>query len=291
MTTATTYTFKHLERFVAFITERHRIYQRRKAHEPAPWTRDPILATYRFCNVYRELDRTTQWIEMNWRTPYQKLEDLWFAMVVARFINHPPTLSEFSLPGKWSKSEFLNVMDRRRTMGEKAYGSAYIIATSGESMDKAVYLGNYVLDPMWKKRDTLRPRKGDTLQAFYSRLMENVGMGSFMTAQVIADMKYVAPLLDATDWWTFAASGPGSRRGMSYLMGYDPRTPWKEHEWRDALAELAVRVKPRIKEVKLPRLHAQDLQNCLCEFSKYRRTQLKTGRPKQKFVPYDGEWE
>ncbi len=281
------YAFPHFERFMAFIVERHRIYERRQSGAPAPWTKDTILAQYRFCNVYRELDRVTMWITRHWRTPRQDHADLWFALVVARLINHPFTLAQLGVPLPWDKKRFIRTLHGRRAEGLKTFGSAYIVSTNGRAQDKAEYLANSVLDPMWHYRENLRPRRNaQTLQNYHETLVECQGMGSFMAAQVVADIKYVAPILRATDWWTFAASGPGSRRGMSYVTGNPIATTWREHEWRHALSELSTLVRPCAKEHGLPRIHAQDLQNCLCEFSKYRRTQLGTGRPKQKFTPY-----
>jgi hypothetical protein len=43
----------------------------RKAHgDPPPWTDDPVLQRYSFCNVYREFDRQTLWIDDNIRRPH-----------------------------------------------------------------------------------------------------------------------------------------------------------------------------------------------------------------------------
>ena len=42
--------------------------------------------------------------------------------------------------------------------------------------------------------------------------------GGFISGQIVADMKYVAPLRDAPDWWNFAVSGPGSRRGLNRVL-------------------------------------------------------------------------
>ena len=51
------------EAFDAFwywINERHQIYLRKQADPKGwPWTSDPILQEYRFCNVFRELDTVT----------------------------------------------------------------------------------------------------------------------------------------------------------------------------------------------------------------------------------------
>jgi hypothetical protein len=139
---------------------------------------------------------------------------------------------------------------------------------------------------MWRDRERLAPQKGWSLSAYYTILLGYNGMGRFIAAQIVADLKYVAPLKDAKDWWTFVASGPGSRKGMSYLLGESPQMKWKEHEWCEAARELSVLMKPITEYNNMPRLHAQDLQNCCCEFSKYMRTRLGTGRPKQRFTPF-----
>lgn len=49
-----------IERPLSFAQEREAIRLRRAAGEGAPWTRDPIMADWSFCNVRREDDRVTQ---------------------------------------------------------------------------------------------------------------------------------------------------------------------------------------------------------------------------------------
>lgn len=276
-----------LRKLTDFIVERHRIYERRRTKERRPWTRDPILAQYRFCNVYRELDRVTMWITTHWRNPHRTYPHLWFAMVVARLVNHPPTLERLSLPGRWNAQQFLRVVRDMKAKGEKTFGSAYIISTNGIARDKALYLVERVFDPLWEDRERLFPRPRQTLREFHEQLMAYNGMGNFITAQVIADIKYVQPLAKASDWWTFAASGPGSRRGLNRVIGIDKDERWNEQEWHATLMDVAKRVAPIIKDAGLPPLHAQDLQNCLCEFDKYERARLGEGRPKQNFIPHE----
>ena len=90
----------------AFIRERHQIYRRREVGKSKPWTTDPILAEWRFCNVYRELDTVTKWIAANWREPHKDDPDLWFAMAIARFVNWPDTLAELGYPVPWNPRRF-----------------------------------------------------------------------------------------------------------------------------------------------------------------------------------------
>jgi hypothetical protein len=47
--------------FFRFARERYKIKLAKDAGKPAPWTKDPVLATAYFCNVFREDDRTTVW--------------------------------------------------------------------------------------------------------------------------------------------------------------------------------------------------------------------------------------
>src|SRR3990167_2039864 len=88
-----------LRRLQNFVLERHRIYVRRFVNkDEKPWTTDPILRSYRFCNVYRELDAVTIWLRQTWREPHAEDPMLWFAMVMARFLNNPESLSSVGYP-------------------------------------------------------------------------------------------------------------------------------------------------------------------------------------------------
>lgn len=146
---------------------------------------------------------------------------------------------------------------------------------------KTDYLLDKVFSPMWRNRAELRPKKGDTLAFFHAGLKECYGMGSFMAAQVVADIKYVAPLSQAPDWWCWAAPGPGSERGLNRVLGRPVKQPWKAEEWLKQLQALKEQIDPYLERAKMPEMHAQDLQNCLCEFDKWCRVKYGEGRPKQ----------
>ena len=267
-----------------FMRERHAIYQRRMQGKPKPWTKDKILQQYRFCNIYRELDTVTQWIGKNWRLPHRNDPNLWFAMCVARLVNWPDTLQALGYPVPWSLKHFLETM-RERSEGGKAWGGAYIVSTNGNEMEKADYIGSRVLGPLWKDCEKISKAYEivDWLEGFHYVLQQYVGLGSFLAAQVVADCKYVEPLRSTSDWHTWAASGPGSRRGLNRVCEFPTDDGWQEKCWLQHLQVLHKNIEPLVKKAGMPRLHAQDLQNCLCEFDKYERTRLGEGRPRSKY--------
>lgn len=261
---------------IAFIKEREFIRRKKEAGKKHPWTEDKILNTYRFCNIHREDDRVTR--ELGELAPVGH-EDLWFWWVVARLFNLPSTMrkiGEHVLP--FNPLKMRAMLGKLRT-DSNIFNAAYIVSTNGIAMDKVEYVITRVLVPLWKDRKRMRPDSHDTLETYHLRLMTYDGLGSFLAAQVVADMKYVFPLDKATDWWTFAASGPGSRRGLNRVMGVDPDAGWKRGAWEEALVGLARVVEKPLARVNI-KLHNQDLQNCLCEFDKYRRA-VEGGRPKQ----------
>lgn len=281
----------------AFIRERHAIYERRRAGNSKPWTRDPILQQYRFCNVYRELDMVTAWIRENWREPNRTDPDVWFAMTVARLLNKPESLAALDVRRhvlRWDPKSFKKIMRLRKEAGEKVFSAAYMIhADAVETGLKTDYLADFVLASMWKEREALRPRSTNTLAAFHARLMTQRDMGSFMAGQVVADTKFTALLEKAPDFWTWATPGPGSMRGLNRVCGYSIERSWQDgavNHWHPTLFGLLtgclaskVGIDQLTREAEMPRISAQDLQNCLCEFDKYERARLGEGRPKQRY--------
>ena len=272
-----------MQQLIAWIAEREAIRVRREAGQPKPWTDDPILRAWRFCNIRRENDKVTRWIAQNWREPNAADPDLFFAMAVARLVNWPDTMTVLGYPVPFDGDHFITVLQTRAAEGAKVWGEAYNISNAGKSLPKVAVVSS-VLYGLWARRKQLRPKEDDTLLGFYVRLKDMDGFASFMAAQVVADTKYVAPLLNARDWWSFAAPGPGSKRGLNRVLDRPKDTPWRDDDsWRAALARLHAAITPELERIGIGRLCAQDLQNCLCEFDKNERLRLGEGKPKRRF--------
>lgn len=274
-----------------FVIARDAVREAKEAGKPKPWTKDAILQQYRFCNVHREDDAVTRWIAENWRGPHSGEVDLWFAMVVARLFNLPSTLAAIGYPVPWRSERTRKQLRAIQARGTNVFNAAYIVSTNGMRMDKVDYVIDVILDPLWEARKLYRPDpKGESFAFYHERLMKARGLGSFMAAQVIADLKYAQPWYNeefklpttqASDWWTFAASGPGSRRGLNRVCRRRVDEHWREDDWRAELAMLLKAITTHLPVQIGSKLHAQDLQNCLCEFDKYERVRLGEGTPKQ----------
>lgn len=262
-----------------FIKERHSIYVKKTAGLSKPWTKDPILRAYRFCNVYRELDTQTQWLRKNWEW---NEPDYWFACVVFRLTNWYETAEQLGYPVPWNRKKFIDVITKRKAVGLKVYSGAYTISTNGVAMEKHLYLAEK-LTAIWNDRDKIRHTEGEPLQSFYERLIKYDCMGTFLAAQVVADMKFAGSGRTVPDWWTFVAPGPGSERGLNRVMQRPADTRWPQGVWHSAFAQLYAAISPMVIKAKLPHLSAQDLQNCLCEFDKYQRVLLNEGRPRSTY--------
>lgn len=276
------------ETLLYFIRERESIRLKKEAGLPPPWTDDPILGFNRFCNVHREDDKETRWLHQNWLHPHADDPDVWFAMAVARHVNKSSTLAAMGYPVPWKPKKFIDVIQARMLRKEKAYNAAYMIRASrgDEWADKSEYLAKAVLGAIWKNRNKLRPKAGERLADFNERLVAQFGVAGFMSGQIIADAKHVGVLKEALDWWSFAVSGPGSKRGLNRVLERPVNSKWKEEEWHRELMVLMTRVCSDL--LMLRGIDAQNLQNCLCETDKYLRTVAGEGRPKQRYVPSRG---
>jgi hypothetical protein len=290
--------FPLLNEFVAFITERWAIHQRRLKGKEPPWTEDPIFLQYKFTNVRREDDYCTRWIHSNWLQPHQDdLPGAVFAMCVARLVNLPAALEALGYPERWSAKHFVKVMEGRKAAGLRVFNGAYIVnSVGGVGRSKAAHLAEVVLPACWRARvDVSQALESGSLGRAHERLQQVYSIGAFMSAQILADCKWTPVGLRCTDWYTFAAWGPGSRRGLNRLRGVAVESGkgnflGGEAVWLETLLELRKQVLPLLPAA-LRKLDAQNFNSACCEFDKYCRVKFNEGsKPKQLFKPREGSY-
>lgn len=266
-----------------WINERETIRMQRAKGMRPPWSADLNMTTVRYCNVRREEDKVTKWIAENWRNPNVADPNLTLAMVMARMINWPDTLEKIGYPTQGGSNLGVKQAIMESIHGKK-WTSAYTISTCGRSMGKEEYVFGHVLRQVaernWDFVTKIRT-EGHVLYFVYSQLKMIDGLGSFLAAQVVADLKNTPghPLADATDWWDWSAPGPGSLRGLAAYYG----APVRPSNYRTAIRQCFEEVIPFL-EPHIGRLHMQDFQNCLCEFSKYMRVKEGDGRVRNTYT-------
>ena len=261
-----------------WITERYAIKLRRAAGILPPWTADPHMEHVRYCNVHREDDAVTKWFRAYWNKP----DDPAWKFVLGRMINYVPTLEEIRLPTATDNlDEIKSVLKARRSRGEKVFTSVYTISTCGKSMNKIDYVVDHVCESVFTFGLEFS-WKYDSLASMQSDLTCIDGLGSFLAAQVIADMKNTAhhPLAKAPDYWDWCAPGPGSIKG---LKAFFPGRNVTAGNFHTIMKECRQLVDPLIPDY-IPRISAQDFQNCLCEFSKYMRVKYENGHVRNRYV-------
>jgi hypothetical protein len=249
---------------IYWINERENMREHKEAGLPYPHSGDPVMASTRFTNVRREDDKVTRWLKQHWRDPYHDHPNLLVATVLSRMVNYIPTLEEIGFPEVWDSSEYRVSMKLRRIRKEKIWSSAYTISTCGIAMDKIDYVIGHVCSTVAiHQHGILAPT--NTLDSYHRRLMSVDGLGSFLAAQVVADLKHTPghPLSKAPDWMTWAAHGPGSLKGLAYFWEVDRITP--------SLFASRLQKAYNLVAGKIPELSMQDFQNCMCEFSKFMR--------------------
>jgi hypothetical protein len=128
-----------------------------------------------------------------------------------------------------------------------------------------------------------------TLHAVWEGLQRYTGWGPFMAYQVVVDMRWTRYLQNAPDIQTWAALGPGSRRGLNRLMGRDPKAPLSQEQGLEEMLELRRLLgKTGVLAPWLVLPDLSDVQNCLCETDKWMRVKAGDGRPRAKYVPGRG---
>jgi hypothetical protein len=273
-----------LQTLIYWIKEREVIRGLKEAGVERPWTQDKTLDTYRFCNVRRRDDRVSRWLLDNVYLPNEDNPNLWFMMVLSRWINWPPAIKELMEKGLWPMTDFDPVafgtaIDDRVARGEKSYTGAYMItARNCQGEKKGVWLSKSTFHPVWAAKLEIQEMLSNspTVEGLVNRFRLFYNFERFMAGQVIADMTYTKLLNNASDIYTYAPVGPGSSRGMNWLHDIEMNRALKQEVFTEQLTELMGEVNPNSPVA----LTAHDLQNCLCEVSKYVRVNSGGARPR-----------
>lgn len=256
-------------RFLAFVEERHRVWELRQAGAPQPWTDDPVLQSTKMTNVFRVLDPGTQFVMTDLANSANQTE-LLMRLFLYRHTGRIDAWQyampggEYPRPGTLPKA--LKAWREYREQGHKLFTNAYLVfpqshAKGTDKIESIVGLTQRLFDEAspqyimhdWNRAASQRER--------FETLRRNKGVGDFMAMQVLTDWGYLGPA-DRED--EFVVPGPGAKRGLAALG-------LLSSEKAVRYVQDVVHASPGcpILEGRKPSL--MDVQNCLCEFGKYER--------------------
>jgi hypothetical protein len=297
-----------LSGFFGYARERYLTKLSKDSGKPKPWTNDPILRQYRFCNVHREDDTVTQWVRQN-ITFENYGQSLVGAMVIARWFNRVETLKQIKqsvefpdikldLFSSWAES-FAELLNWTPYMQSRLHGvkplvtGAYMIKTPAgmNKLNGLVWSISKVLDHAHELQDRFIESK--SLQKSCAILQEYPYLGPFMAYEVITDLRHTPVLSGATDINTWANPGPGATRGICRVLGVElgtiSRSSRKDVEEMQYIMQeiLAYSKEDKNWPQHWPGWEMREVEHTLCEYDKYERARLGQGTPKQKYNDLD----
>jgi hypothetical protein len=231
-----------IDKFYAYARERQSVHLRRQAGLPREqWTKDPILQTYRFCNVFREQDKTTAWFREHVRDPLRSKSEVLLATVMFRMLNRITTgeaiFDQLALGGGTAWARYLKDGDIREIKraivsycGKGPYVTGAYIISSPPGMKAPKKLNGMmkIIDDFNKKSGwkswagTLLVKEGGSpLEGTWSWLREQPYFGNFHSYEIVTDLRHTSLLDSAPDIMLWCNLGPGAKRGINRVMDRD----------------------------------------------------------------------
>jgi hypothetical protein len=265
-----------------FASERQQTFERRVAGEPGPWTEDPILREFKFCNVFRAADRVSQYMiqDVCYHDEPCTPEDRLFQIVAFRTFSKTATwhtvrdvLGRFPALDDLADGAFTHALDQARQRNGGLYTGAFILCATDAYGQSAKHRNHVELFRHMFLHDQLGTKllEATTLREVYGLLHSYPLMGDFMSYQTTIDLNYCA-LLDFSEN-EFTQAGPGALRGIKKcfedLGDYTPAEVvlWMTDRQQEEFARLGL---PFGGLWGRP-LHAIDCQGLFCETDKYCR--------------------
>lgn len=337
--------------FFWLMHERMCIWKRRFIDKKErPWTKNEILRDYKFTNVYRELDRNSQWqIKNILLDDSLSLKNLIWKMMVFRFFNNPETFTfnpknkaiqgdlfgaptksglkqaqstdELIPAAKWKngipdydeydEDEFSRFIAGIRSTGLNPYTTAYLINSQAAPGQPRDYCYTRVVVP------TLHAKIPEIIKTvIYAQSPEDIisyltkmpAVANFIAHEFYQDFTYIPRYTNRKfmkfDQNDYTNVGPGASIGIRliYPSINNPKDQKQAIYWlRDAaekeLAKIAKSKGEPMYYLEWDKEKRQyyfsdecnitlhQIEMWLCEFQKYWKMTIKTGKQRSKFEP------
>lgn len=280
-----------------FTVERQRVWHNRNVLKLPrdQWTEDPILSKYHFCNVYRELDKTTQSLFKAFPlSDYHDPGTLLFNVFILRTFNSAHLLRDLliSNPYRFDREKFVEKLENIPNFWNTAYLTCPV-PYAEEARGKGKHVNySYALehvarliadhnfcDELMEEPDPKRVIKRISAIKLY---------GPFIAYQIALDLSYYpgffAAELTEND---FLVIGPGAAPTLR-MFGYEGRLEeacrslWERHY--PNLTQAAKGLHTSWEDIAwrahwyYPKLTLSAIEFLLCEYRKYRNFVEGRGR-------------
>lgn len=265
-----------------FAAERQAMFERRAAGQPSPWTSDPILSHYKFCNTFRASDRVSQYLirEVIYAGDTADARDRLFRIIAFRFFSRIKTwdavrahLGRQPLITDLVDGRFERAITAARASTGKLYTGAFILCANRAYgfADKhlnhlALWREMFVVDDLGSKL-----LAAGSLASIFDLLKTYPLIGNFMAYQLAIDLNY-SDLINFSEN-DFTSAGPGALRGITKAFTtIGTQSPESVIMWMvdHQEAEFA-RLGLTFDGLWGRALHAIDAQGLFCELDKYCR--------------------
>ena len=282
-----------------FAAERQRIYLSRLAAMSAPWSEDPILTRFKFCNAYRAADRVSQYLirEVIYDDREVDPEDRLLRIVLFRLFSKPETWELLEAGGGVDRRALASgrlgeILDGAVARGEKLYTGAFILCANRAFGYPRKHHNHLALVGEMSRPGGLGAAvaHASSIGELYESLRTYPLIGPFMAYQLAIDINY-SELCDFDESEAVVA-GPGALRGIAKCFtdraGLDPEQIilWMTERQDTEFERLGINFPGLFGRP----LQAIDIQNLFCEVDKYSRVafpELKSNRSriKSRFAP------
>lgn len=292
-----------VEKFFDYARERYQIMIRKDGNKPKPWTCDPILQEYRFCNVFREDDKVTKWFRENIREPLRDDPRVLLATFIFRLFNFVETgenmllfgpVDPFVLFSTDGWEEHKETFRARVKDQEQKVTGAYMTKTPTglDKVDGCIQVIDWFIahcDGDCEAMAKAMTEEDTRLEYVAEWLADARFMGPFLSYEVVTDLRHTYLLNKAPDIMTWANPGPGAARGLSRICGVH-HDSLKREKKQDVLVMielmqelLAASDEPHLWPFDFPDMEMREIEHTLCEFDKYERVRLGQGRPRSRY--------
>lgn len=244
---------ENLRLFFHTMYERQMIWKKRFFDKkPKPWTNNKILSEYKFTNVYRDLDKNSQFqIKTIILDEKLTIKNLVWKMMVFRFFNNPKTFqfdcknqnfqgdlfkkNKLISATKWrngipdfdeyDEDEFSDFISCVRSSGQNPYTNAYLInsrATLNHSRD---YCYTRVVIPSLHKKINsiiLTVKTAKNPEEIIKKFKELPGVSDFIAHEFYQDFTYISKYTNRKfmkfDQNDFTNVGPGASLGLRLIF-------------------------------------------------------------------------